>query len=61
MTHLAAQKICMFVVGKEASTCSTELRNLHGIADFVKNGARIKFENLVHSILKTKTQLCKLM
>ena len=34
--HLAAQKICMLVVGKGASTLST----LHGIANCVKNGTR---------------------
>ena len=33
---LAAQKICMLVVGKEASTLST----LHGIANCVKNRTR---------------------
>ena len=33
-THLAARRICMLVVGKEASTLST----LHGIANCVKNG-----------------------
>ena len=34
--YLAAQKICMLVVGKEANTLSTLLR----IANCVKNGAR---------------------
>ena len=34
--HLAAQIICMLVVGKEANTFST----LHGIANCVKNGTR---------------------
>ena len=34
--HLAAQNICMFVVGKEASTLST----IHGIANCVKSGTR---------------------
>ena len=36
--HIAAQKICMLVVGKEASTLST----LHGIANCVKNGTTRK-------------------
>ena len=34
--HLAAQKICMLVVGKEASTLSA----LHGIENCVKTGTR---------------------
>ena len=34
--HLATPKICMLVVGKEASTLS----RLHGIANCVKNGTR---------------------
>ena len=37
--HLAAQKICMLVVGKEVSTLST----LHGIANYAKTGQQEKF------------------
>ena len=39
--HLAAQKICILVVGKEASTLST----LHGIANGAKNGTKIVSSN----------------
>ena len=67
--HLAAQKICMLVVGKEANTLST----LHGIANCVKTGRKIvssnrasrslqcrphllsvKFENLVHRFFRNE-------
>ena len=66
----AAQKIYMFVVGKEANTLST----FHGIANCVKNGTRkiassnrashslqcrphllsVKLENLVHRFLRSE-------
>ena len=75
--HLAAQKICMLVVGKEVSTLST----LHGIVNNAKTGQE-KFmlqpmsasrcsvaQNyfwsslriLFMAFLETKTQLWKLM
>ena len=37
--HLPAQKICMLVVEKDASTLST----LHGIANYAKTGQQEKF------------------
>ena len=46
--HLAAQKICMLIVGKEASALST----LHGIANCAKNGTtrKIVFSNLCQGL-----------
>ena len=64
-THLAAQKICMLVVGKKASTLSTS----HGIVNCVKylqpisascslhcrpHLLSVKSENLVHSTFRNE-------
>ena len=49
--HLAAQKICMLVVGKEANTLST----LHGTANCVKSRTRkIVSSNRVSSSLQCR-------
>ena len=66
--HLTAQKICMLVVGKEASAHST----LHGIANYVKTATRkivssnrykrLACCSVTHTVfLEAKTQLWKLM